>query len=496
MVIYLGRITNQELHDSNKIGQLTDLNSTNKDSVVSAINEIKNDSVTHLTDYVRQPGYGTTAGTSTAYTLNLNPALTSYTSGVAIAIKMHTDCGNTPTININDLGVKNLKKQDGTAYSASDLVTGSIYTFRYDGTDFLADSSAGGLQEFFGDGSDGAFNSSDDVTWTVTEEDVTTVVKQFTSFTLNEGHTLAVDKRCRGVVVYVNGNVVINGKINMDKGSASYDPATTSPLTIPLAVSKLLNIDTEENSIFVPKRGGTGGSGGNGGGWHESTYYDDTGYGTRSGGEGGKTIGVGYFFGGSPGCGGGGGAGNCADRGKGGDGGNNREGLLGAGGYGTGDGDGGNGGIAAGGGGSGDNWQGGPGATKGGGGGGGGTAQHSIYNPPPDGDSIGGGLLVIICNGNITIGSSGIISSNGGNGGNGQNTYLSDRLGAGGGGGGGAGGGVIYLLYKGAYTNNGSITVNGGSGGTAGGSRDNDYIRTASNGSGGSVGVIVTQQLE
>ena len=53
---------------------------------------------------------------------------------------------------------------------------------------------------------------------------------------------------------------------------------------------------------------------------------------------------------------------------------------------------------------------------------------------------LGGGLLILVVKGNLTIGSTGIISSNG------------DVL---------AGGGRVVVLYNRNYTNNGSITVTG-----------------------------------
>lgn len=67
-----------------------------------------------------------------------------------------------------------------------------------------------------------------------------------------------------------------------------------------------------------------------------------------------------------------------------------------------------------------------------------------------------GGLLVLVINGNLSIGPNGVISSNGANGGSGGKNSA---------GGGGAGGGCIKLLYTGEYTNNGSIQANGGIGG-------------------------------
>jgi hypothetical protein len=65
-----------------------------------------------------------------------------------------------------------------------------------------------------------------------------------------------------------------------------------------------------------------------------------------------------------------------------------------------------------------------------------------------------GGLLILIIRGNLTIGASGVISSNGASGGDGSC------------GGGGSGGGTLVILYAGTLSNSGTIQANGGPGGT------------------------------
>lgn len=79
---------------------------------------------------------GTTAGTSTAYTLTLAPALTSYVTNQPILINVNVASGASPTINVNSLGTKALVRMDGTAIQANDLVTNVRYFFIYDGTSF------------------------------------------------------------------------------------------------------------------------------------------------------------------------------------------------------------------------------------------------------------------------------------------------------------------------------------------------------------------------
>lgn len=80
---------------------------------------------------------GTTAGTSTAYTLTLTPALSGYTTGQRFLVKIHTSCGNSPTININGLGAKSIVKNVSTALVTGDLETDKYYLMVYNGTNFV-----------------------------------------------------------------------------------------------------------------------------------------------------------------------------------------------------------------------------------------------------------------------------------------------------------------------------------------------------------------------
>ena len=171
----------------------------------------------HYLDYIRQPGYGGTGGTSTAYTLTLSPALSAYANGVGVTIVPHTDCGASPTLNVNGKGAIALKKQSGDAYSSGDLKANTPYSFKYYGGYFFTDSSD--FDEFFGDGSDGALNTAGNVTISVTAQ-TGIAIKQYTSITINSGHTLTVNNPCRGLILYSQGDVTISGTITMtEKGS-------------------------------------------------------------------------------------------------------------------------------------------------------------------------------------------------------------------------------------------------------------------------------------
>lgn len=94
----------------------------------------------HVTDYVKHPGYGTTAGTATAYTLTLNPPLTELAAGVGAVIKVHVASGANPTLNINGKGAKAIKKPNG---NTAKLDKDGVYTVRYDGSAFILQGEGG-----------------------------------------------------------------------------------------------------------------------------------------------------------------------------------------------------------------------------------------------------------------------------------------------------------------------------------------------------------------
>jgi hypothetical protein len=97
----------------------------------------------HKADYVKHPGYGVATGSANAYSVTLNPAPTSYVEGMAIAVKINVDNTGASTINVNGLGAKAIKKPNGNDVSAGNLKAGSIYTLRYNGTNFILQGEGG-----------------------------------------------------------------------------------------------------------------------------------------------------------------------------------------------------------------------------------------------------------------------------------------------------------------------------------------------------------------
>jgi len=288
---------------------------------------------------------------------------------------------------------------------------------------------------FGGTGADGALSTSGNVTYD--EAEGTNTVKNYTSVTVNSGHTIT--RTNRGAIIwFVTGNVTINGTIDLDGLGYAAGTAASQVLKEPFSSSVNKWIELTQIQTLV---GGTGGAGGTDGA-------------SGTGGVGGN--GNAY----SGGNGGGGGAWGT----------NGQAGQLNVGGYGA------DAGLAHSGGGGG-----GAGAGAGGDGNGGGSNGSAGGDYP-------GSALYIFADGNVTVGAAGIITVDGGTGGAGGDSDAA--AGYDGAGGGGSGGGVICIVYSGSYTNNGSVAAGGGAGGAAGAGSGHD----ATAGSAGSAGTVYTNK--
>ena len=90
--------------------------------------------------YDRAPGYGTATGTN-AKSITLNPAPGSYYDGLCFAFKNATQNTGAVTINVNGMGAKHIKKPNGNDLVSGNLKAGSVYTVRYNGTNFILQGS-------------------------------------------------------------------------------------------------------------------------------------------------------------------------------------------------------------------------------------------------------------------------------------------------------------------------------------------------------------------
>ena len=89
---------------------------------------------THLSDYVRQPGYGVTSGSANTYTLTLSPAPAAYTDGMGIVVKINVANTGAATINVNGLGAKPMVDGKGSALATGKLKINAIYSLKYNST--------------------------------------------------------------------------------------------------------------------------------------------------------------------------------------------------------------------------------------------------------------------------------------------------------------------------------------------------------------------------
>ena len=354
--------------------------------------------------------------------------------------------------------------------------------------------AAGGADgNYFGDGTDGALSTSGNVTYTTLNKngsyDADMVVKNYTSVTIAAGHTVTVDQPCRGLLMYCNGDVSISGTLSMTGKGGNSDPTLTGGSDsaavnangIQLGMFTASGTDTLAANTFagsgnaavaavanqpaiagdgtkytISRIGGSGGSGGGPGSCSNCGFSGSTGTAGQSAGttlSTGGGGGGGFWSTGSNKYAGAGGKGGCFSGGPGGGGSFQRYG------YGAH-----NWGGGAGGEGSSQNSnQGGAhgGAGNPGGGGVGSGPSYGGTGGQPGQDGVGG-IIWLIVKGNVTVNSGGTISCNGKNGGSGSSHRTP--------GGGGSGGGVIFILYTGTYTNNGTVQCAGGTANTYGGS--------------------------
>ena len=87
------------------------------------------------------------SGAADAYVITLVPAVTAYAAGQRFTFLATNACTGASTLNVNGLGVKDIKKsENGTVAAAlanNDILAAQIVTVVYDGTQFLMDSPLG-----------------------------------------------------------------------------------------------------------------------------------------------------------------------------------------------------------------------------------------------------------------------------------------------------------------------------------------------------------------
>jgi hypothetical protein len=286
----------------------------------------------------------------------------------------------------------------GTHYHSITVTSSTTFTFTKTTSDVLE------TDEISGDA-------------TVCKWDGPAIIKNYVDLTIDSGAVVTAAARCKGLLIYCTGNATINGTLTMTARGASAAGAVCDITR--LIANNISATETTSQTYAIPAAGSAGGAGSNSS-WSQNDGVAGTNGGTGGGGGGllhpsGTLSGAGTAGTSYSGGTGGGGA------------------YIGTGGNGTANGGaGGNGTDSTAGGGAGN-----PGGNYG-------NAQNGT-----------GGLIVMFVKGNLTIGASGLISSDGSNGGSSTNSS-----------GGGSGGGSISVFYGGTLSNSGTVRANGGAGGT------------------------------
>lgn len=321
---------------------------------------------------------------------------------------------------------------------------------------------------YWGSGADGNLNTAGNTNLCDSTTDGEMCVRNYQNLTINSGHVLTTSVRRRGLLIYVQGDLVINGEISMTARGASGDPATFGVGTNGLSFYRFKSGGSQSGTSSIAGTGATAvAAEANQAAVTNGVLINIPRYGAVpqarittnltstqgvngvNGQTGSGSGGFLYYNGGTNNSAGPGGQGSCFTGGSGGGANfantpNNLQCAAGAN-YG-----------GAGGNACGDH----PYGTGGGGAGNpvGTHTNRSTYThvAPVSGT---GGLLVIIVKGSVTIGSAGKITSQGSRGG----YWFNPANGAQGYYGGGSGGGTIALIYAGTYNNGGSILTTGGS---------------------------------
>lgn len=87
--------------------------------------------------------YGVDTGTLNALVVSITPALTVYAAGLTLRVKAANSNTGATTINVNGLGLKSVVRRDGTILRDSDIISGAVQEYVYDGTSFQLQSAFG-----------------------------------------------------------------------------------------------------------------------------------------------------------------------------------------------------------------------------------------------------------------------------------------------------------------------------------------------------------------
>lgn len=130
-----------------KLNDTTNSTSTTEAATANAVKKVNDALVTHSADYKTHTGYAVVTGTANNYVAALTPALSAYAEGVSFRLKINVDNTGASTVNVNGLGVKSIKKSNGSDVNAGQLKAGSVHTLVYNGTDFILQGEGSDLSD-------------------------------------------------------------------------------------------------------------------------------------------------------------------------------------------------------------------------------------------------------------------------------------------------------------------------------------------------------------
>lgn len=116
---------------------------------IAAVNAASNTvTMFHGTAALRYLNYAADTGAANDYIIAPSPAITAYAAGMVVTLKPQNANTGACTLNVNDLGEKNIKLMEGGDPYAGALQTTGAYYLLYDGTNFVlqnpsADPAAG-----------------------------------------------------------------------------------------------------------------------------------------------------------------------------------------------------------------------------------------------------------------------------------------------------------------------------------------------------------------
>lgn len=120
--------------------------------------------------------YELDTGTANSYVITPSPAITSYTAGLAYAVKIANTNTGASTLNVNGLGAQSILYVDGSPLDANAMPNGAVVLLVYDGSNFYLvniapTTSTAGISALTGDV---AASGSGSVTATIQTNAVTT----------------------------------------------------------------------------------------------------------------------------------------------------------------------------------------------------------------------------------------------------------------------------------------------------------------------------------